>query len=217
MVVSNVHFNRVVVIEGGDGTGKDYQAEQIREVLVARGLDSRNVRIDHEPTDGPIGQEIYKILQGKLPKPSAFEMQKLYDKDRKVHVKNMQEWLENHPRGVIICTRYFYSTIAYGVADGISWEEMMKLTSWTPRPGILIYLDVHPRIAAKRREQRGLPPDHFETLKFQERVCVAYRALPDHGFFEMRLVDGSGEKHQVTKLILAQIMHVLRDAGVPLP
>src|SRR5687767_15714010 len=104
----------LVAFEGLDQSGKQTQAEMLRDRLVAAG---RLVRLLSFPAyDTAIGGELGKALQGDRDYgPDVMQL---------LYVANRYEWKPQMERElqrgtVLICDRYLASSVAYGEALGL--------------------------------------------------------------------------------------------------
>ena len=147
---TNPNKGLFIVIEGMDGAGKDIQAELLRDYLVGLGFD---VLVTNEPSDSRVGKEIRRILSKELPKPSNLELQKMMVEDRRIHLSTV---IEPHlvTGGAVICVRYIYSTLVYGLADGVPLEDLWELNKNFPRPDLALFLDLDVEISLKRIDSR---------------------------------------------------------------
>src|SRR5712671_4519994 len=104
----------LIAFEGLDQSGKETQAQQLRERLREAG---RRVRLMSFPDYGTsIGEEIARALQGERDYGPDV-MQLLYVANRYERKDELLRLLEG---GVtIVCDRYVASSVAYGEAQGI--------------------------------------------------------------------------------------------------
>ncbi len=161
-----------IVLEGLDGCGKSTQAKLLYEWLKKEGY---NALITAEPTRNEIGRCIRKILSGKKrynPKTLSY----LFISDRHEHLeKEIKPALDN--KKIVICERYYHSTIAYQAAQGIDMEYLIELNSFAMdpeiKPDLVIFLDVKPDIAASRTSTGEI----FENEKFLRGVRENYLRL----------------------------------------
>lgn len=154
-----------IVFEGGDGAGSDTQADKLAQVLRSTG---QPVWRTNEPTETHTGFTVRKILRGELEHPGALKIQQLMVADRKRHLDEIQQHLASG--SVVICVRYLYSTLAYGMADGIEYKVVWEMNKNFPRPERVFYLDLSPREAMERIVKRGNPQELFEKEEFLTRV-----------------------------------------------
>jgi len=136
----------LVVFEGLDQSGKQTQAERLRDRLVAAG---RTVRLLSFPSyDTHIGAEIGRALKGERDY-AADTMQLLY-------VANRFEWKPEIERElaagtVVVCDRYLASSVAYGEAFGLDGAWLADIQRYLPQPDLTVLLDIEPQVSASRK------------------------------------------------------------------
>ena len=136
----------LVVFEGLDQSGKQTQAERLRDRLVAAG---RSVRLLSFPSyDTHIGAEIGRALKGERDY-AADTMQLLY-------VANRFEWKPEIERElaagtVVVCDRYLASSVAYGEAFGLDGAWLADIQRYLPQPDLTVLLDIEPQVSASRK------------------------------------------------------------------
>jgi dTMP kinase len=157
----------LVVFEGLDQSGKQTQAERLRDRLTAAG---RSVRLLSFPDyETIIGQEIGRALRGERDY-SAEVLQLLY-------VANRYEWKAEIEREraagtIIVCDRYLASSIAYGEAHGLDGVWLKDIQRYLPQPDITFLLDIEPEVSARRKT---VDRDRFERdLSLLSRVRDSY-------------------------------------------
>jgi dTMP kinase len=160
----------LIVFEGLDQSGKQTQAERLRDRLVALGRDVR--LISFPDYDTHIGNEIARALAGER-EYDADVMQLLY-------VANRYEWRPVIERlldagTLIVSDRYLASSVAYGEAFGLDREWLLAIQEFLPLPSITIMLDIAPATAVTRK---ATGRDRFErNLALQTRVRASYTRL----------------------------------------
>ncbi|MCJ7720738.1 MAG: dTMP kinase [Candidatus Hadarchaeum sp.] len=160
---------KLVSIEGIDGCGKSTHAKILARWLRARGY---KVVVTDEPTNGPIGRIIKRILRGELKVPVAAEAL-LFAADRLHHLDKLI--LPAMRAGKIVITeRYTYSSLAYQSARGLNLQWIANINEKAPRPDMAVLIDVPAEIALRRiKGAREL--DTFERdLKLQRKVRTKY-------------------------------------------
>ena len=136
----------LVVFEGLDQSGKQTQAERLRDRLVAAG---RTVRLLSFPSyETHIGAEIGRALKGERDY-AADTMQLLY-------VANRFEWKPEIERElaqgtVVVCDRYLASSVAYGEAFGLDGAWLSEIQRYLPQPDLTVLLDIEPQVSASRK------------------------------------------------------------------
>jgi dTMP kinase len=157
----------LVAFEGLDQSGKQTQAERLRDWLTSAG---RSVRLHSFPDyETVIGAEIGRALRGERDY-TADVMQLLY-------VANRYEWKGEILRAkeagtVIVCDRYLASSIAYGEAHGLDGEWLTEIQKYLPQPDVTFLLDIAPEVSARRKT---VDRDKYERdLALLARVRESY-------------------------------------------
>jgi dTMP kinase len=158
----------LIVFEGLDQSGKQTQAELLRDRLKA---DHRKTRLLSFPDYGTsIGEEIARALQGER-EYGPDVMQLLYVANRYERKPDLQRWLDGGL--VLVCDRYIASSIAYGEAQGLDPAWLVDIQKFLPSPAATIWLDIAPETAASRK---SMDRDRYERdLAMQTRVRESYR------------------------------------------
>jgi dTMP kinase len=190
-----------IVLEGIDGCGKSTQARMLARWLRSMG---HGVVLTDEPTDGPIGAFIRKILRGKVRVPISAEVG-LFAADRMWHLGNVI--LPALGQGkIVISERYVCSSIAYQSSRGATVREILAANRYTPEPDLAVLLDITPEVSA-RRMRKSL--DEFERDGgLQRTVRERYLALAREG--KLVLVDGSQDPRRVQEEIRRLVEPLLR-------
>ena len=136
----------LIAFEGLDQSGKQTQAERLRDRVVHGG---RLVRLLSFPAyDTAIGTEIGRALQGDRDY-GADVMQLLYVANR-YELKPQIEF-ELSRGTVLICDRYLASSVAYGEAQGLDEAWLMEIQKHLPQPDVTFLLDINPDVSASRK------------------------------------------------------------------
>ena len=136
----------LIAFEGLDQSGKQTQAERLRDRVVEAG---RMVRLLSFPAyDTAIGAEIGRALQGER-EYGPDVMQLLYVANR-YELKPQIEF-ELKRGTVLICDRYLASSIAYGEAQGLDASWLSEIQTHLPQPDITFLLDIGPDVSARRK------------------------------------------------------------------
>lgn len=98
----------------------------------------------------------------------------------RLEVAKHLEHLQRDSRHTIVCDRYWPSGYAYGSADGLDPELLVKLHASLPQPDVFILVDCPVGVAADRVKARG--GDKAEVyerrgLAYFERVQAAFNEL----------------------------------------
>ncbi|HUW40559.1 MAG TPA: dTMP kinase [Rectinemataceae bacterium] len=202
-IAENPVLPKFIVLEGTDGTGTTTQLKTIHEALARAGIPHWTTC---EPTDGPIGRLIRRILGGEL-RAAPGTVAHLFAADRHEHLYGAEGIAERLGRGeVVVCDRYILSSLAYqGSACGL--QLPLSLNAAFPLPGLLLYFDVDPHLSMSRIEGRERR-DIYETLSFQELVRSTYEEamrLYEPSGMEIRRIDASLTRAEVSGAVLADL------------
>jgi dTMP kinase len=157
----------LVAFEGLDQSGKQTQAEQLRDRLVEAG---RQVRLLSFPAyETPIGAEIRRALHGDR-EWGADVMQLLYIANRYEARPLIEQELAQGT--ILICDRYAASSIAYGETQGLDASWLRDVQRFLPQPDLTFLLDIDPEISARRK---ATDRDKYERdLMLLARVRESY-------------------------------------------
>lgn len=181
----NRYSGKFIVVEGLDGSGLSTQARLLRDFLVKKGY---KVILTKEPTlDSEAGKKIRKILDKKF-KVKPRQLQELFAKDRKEHLKNLI--IPALKKGkIVISDRYFFSSFAYGKTQGLPLKWLIKINSKFLLPDLIFLLRVSLKICLKRIHKRGNEKTVFEEKEKLAKVYQNYKRLTKK-FKNVKLIDG---------------------------
>jgi dTMP kinase len=158
----------LIAFEGLDQSGKQTQAERVRDHVRALGRECRLLSFPDYTT--PIGTEILKALHGERDYAPDV-MQLMYVANRYEKRGEMQTALEGGT--VLVCDRYLASSIAYGEAQGLEAGWLRDIQKFLPQPDLTILLDIAPQTAVQRK---AADRDRYERdLALLSRVRESYR------------------------------------------
>jgi len=163
---------RLIAFEGLDQSGKQTQAELLRDRLRGEGYKARLVSFPDYATS--IGEEIARALQGER-EYGPDVMQLLYVANRYERKDDLQRWLDGGL--ILVCDRYMASSIAYGEAQGLEAAWLSDMQQYLPPAALTILLDIAPETAVGRK---AVDRDRYERdLAMQERVRASYHRLAE--------------------------------------
>lgn len=196
---------RLIVFEGGEGTGKSTQAQ-----LLANDLDALLTR---QPGGTDLGRQIREIVlssddNGLTDRAEAL----LMAADRAHHVETVIEPALAAGRDVV-CDRFIGSTVAYqGYGRGLDVDMVRAISGWAAGglwPDVTILLTVPQQVADARR---GATSDRIEAAgaAFHQRVLDGFLAQADDDDDNWITVDGSGSIEEVRDLVHDALFEMLR-------
>src|ERR1700747_2569287 len=136
----------LIAFEGLDQSGKQTQAELLRDRLKQEGHKCRLVSFPDYGTS--IGEEIARALQGER-EYSPEVMQLLYIANRYERKGDLQRWLDGGL--ILVCDRYTASSVAYGEAFDLDPSWLREWQKYLPPAALTIMLDIAPETAAARK------------------------------------------------------------------
>jgi dTMP kinase len=158
----------LIAFEGLDQSGKETQAQQLRERLREAG---KKVRLLSFPDYGTsIGEEIARALAGERDYGPDV-MQLLFVANRHERREAIIEWLAGGL--ILVCDRYRASSIAYGEAQGLDPRWLEQIQEMLPAADLTLFLDIEAATAASRKAHDR---DKYERdLALLTRVSASYR------------------------------------------
>ena len=194
----------LIVLEGGDGSGKTTQAKVLSSELRREGY---KVKPTAEPSRSAAGRLIRrKILHGKKASPEVEAL--LFAADRFLHIES--EILPAVAGGkIVVCDRYMYASFAYQGAQGVDMHWLREINRFAVKPDLALYLDVPAEMGMRRiKRKRSV----LEELKLQRQVRDEYLKLVEAG--ELTLVDATQPITKVSENVMELVTRRLRELGI---
>ncbi len=186
----------LIAFEGLDQSGKETQAQQLRERLREAGHKARLLSFPDYGTS--IGEEIARALQGEREYGSDV-MQLLFVANRHERREAILEWISGGL--VLLCDRYRASSVAYGEAQGLDPAWLEDIQRFLPPADLTIYVDIAPETAAKRKAHDR---DRYERdLALLGRVRESYRRQAAQPGWV--IIDGEQPKDAIGEQVFAAV------------
>jgi dTMP kinase len=190
-------MGHLIAFEGLDQSGKQTQAEMLRDQLKAGGARSRLVSFPDYATS--IGEEIARALQGER-EYGPDVMQLLYIANRYERKTDLHRWLDGGL--VLLCDRYVASSVAYGEALGLDAAWLNDIQKFLPAPSLTVLLDIAPETAVQRK---AVDRDRYERdLALQSRVRDSYRRQAAER--DWVCLDGERSKEAIAADVLSAVV-----------
>jgi dTMP kinase len=190
----------LIAFEGLDQSGKQTQAELLRDSLREGGRKARLVSFPDYATS--IGEELARALQGER-EYGPDVMQLLYIANRYERKPDLLRWLEGGL--ILVCDRYTASSIAYGEAFDLDPAWLTDMQKFLPTPALTILLDIAPETALKRKT---VDRDRYERdLALQSRVRESYRRQAAAGQWVQ--LDAERHKDEIAADVRAAVDQIL--------
>jgi dTMP kinase len=187
---------RFIVVDGLDGCGKDTHAKRIASLIEAKG--ERAAIVSH-PSDRRFGRISKASLQSSG-KVARFWATFFFIADVLVSVKGLRK-----QEGTVIFVRYLMGA-AY-LPKPLAPYGYRLFRNLLPFPDVAIFIDIEPKVAIRRIEERDHEREMFETEeKLIEVRGVAKSLLSD----EWVVIDNSIDGEEPFKAVEA----VLRNRSI---
>jgi len=202
---------RFLVFEGIDGSGKTTQIRKIHQQLVKQG---RNAVATCEPTYGPVGTLIRKMLAGSV-ETDQLTIASLFAADRTDHLLNRANGVKAmvDEGQVVLCDRYYFSSYAYH-AQYMEMDWVIQANALNARilkPTATLFIDVDPDICLERILANRDSLDMYEKIDILKRVrdnyFLAFERLKDQE--QVIIIDGNDSPARVEELIWKEIQQLL--------
>ena len=186
----------LIAFEGLDQSGKQTQAELLRDRLKQSGRKARLVSFPDYGTS--IGEEIARALAGER-EYGPDVMQLLYVANRYERKDDLRRWLDGGL--ILVCDRYTASSVAYGEAFGLDPAWLTDMQKFLPPPALTIMLDIAPDTAAQRK---AVDRDRYERdLALLGRVRDSYRRQAADG--KWLVLDGERSKDIIADEVFSAV------------
>ena len=212
--MSGIKQGRVIVFEGGEGSGKSTQLRRLSAVLADRSVAHVCLR---EPGGTPLGTEVRRILldRASVIDPRAEAL--LFMASRAQLVQ--REIRPAIARGdAVLLDRFFLSTYAYQIAGHRLHEEDVRQANRFATDGLLpdltILLTFPTRAGLDRAAGRASSHDRMEAMgeSFHERVAVALGSFAEPAWQTEHpecgpivAVDAGGTEDEVAERVLVVV------------
>ena len=181
----------LLAIEGIDKAGKDTQARLLEEKMAQKKCAVK--RLSFPDYETPLGKEIKKFLLGKISlRPEVRQL--LYVANRWERENDMVHWLEKG--AFVIADRYIPSGLAYGIANGLSLNWMLRLEEGLPKTNVVILVDIPVEVSLSRGRKGDIYEEDRELLI---KVRKSYQELAQK--FNWITVNGEADVEEVFKAI----------------
>ncbi|MEA2036364.1 MAG: dTMP kinase [Nanoarchaeota archaeon] len=195
--------SKFIVFDGLDGSGKGEMITRLKDYLSQKGF---NVLVTMEPTDGEYGKQARAILKTEDdPNANAEKCLELFVKDRAEHITKEIEPFLSKENSIVICDRYYYSTIAFQHTQGIELNKLILENAMFRKPDITFILDLDAQLALERIENRGQSKEKFEQLEFMKSLRQNFLMLKGQLDDNIVITDASKSKDEVFTQIKEEI------------
>ncbi len=175
-----------IVIEGLDGTGKSTVVRRLARIMNEPDCMPGCVKLTFEPHDpSACGVYIRQVLMHRIKAPLhtlalAFAVNRADHCNRDVAPFLAQA---NSRERVVICDRYYLSSLVYQTDDSISMSRIMRLNESAITPDLTLFLNASDKTCYSRMRTREQPRELFETSlrKTRNKYLDAMQFLTERG------------------------------------
>lgn len=173
-----------ITLEGPEGSGKSTQGKLLTEHLQARGY---NVLLTREPGGTAISQQVRQILMDMKNKSMYPATEFLLFSSARAQLVRERIGPHLEAGGVVICDRYFDSSLAYqGYGHGLPLETIQAVTAFATdnvSPDLTLLLDIDPERGLRRRLSNGAEWTRLDdyALAFHQRVREGFLTMARSG------------------------------------
>lgn len=213
---------KLIVIEGGDGSGKATQAKLLLNYLKKEKIPS--VHISFPRYKSHWGKIIEKYLTGGFGDPTKLDpyfSAMLYANDRLAFKDELEKLLMAGK--IVVCDRYVPSNIGHQAVKIKSLESRVKFIEWLedfeygymgiPKEDVVVYLSVPAGVSQKLMKGR-VKDKHESSVSYSGEVVKVYEDLAKVRKHWVRVDCAPGGKIEKPQEIHEEIVDVLRKRNV---
>ena len=205
-----------ITFEGIDGSGKTTQIELLNSFLKQSGFD---VVLTREPGGTEIGDKIRKILLDSKNIQMSYRAETLlFLASRAELVSKIIQPSLNQGK-IIICDRFFDSTIAYqGIARQLGAEKILDMSLWATEniiPDLTFLLSIDVWECENRLKNGKKKKDRIEKeeVDFKSKIQEGYMQLAGKNKERFVIVDGCLGIESVFAVVKSNTLRVLKSKG----
>ena len=200
-----------IVIEGLDGSGKTSVTTELKKRLNDKSPDC--VKLTYEPHNPSCaGEFIRDVLEKRITQFDSRVLALAYAANRLDHGSRViSPWLEKGKNRIIICDRYYLSSLVYQSDEHFSFEQVMSLNEKARKPDIIFFLNVDSNVCYQRLKIRNQPAEIFDKNleEFRNKYLSAIKFLQKER--QEKVVEING--NQTVMQVVADILKVLAEGG----
>ena len=197
-----------IVFEGLDGSGKSTQQQLLNYKLQSDKISNISFR---EPGSTVIGDQIIKILQSDQKLSPLSELLLFYVSRSAIIEEKIKPALANYD--VVICDRYFYSSIAYqGYGRGMNIGFINQINDEVVKniiPDLIFYMDIS---WEEKKKRKGINiNDRFEKEDrvFHNKVRSGYKSMAKKDSDKWKIIDAEENVENISSFIYKTVKYNL--------
>lgn len=198
-----------IVLDGIDGSGKSEMINRLHNYIFSLNKKYR-ILSTREPTYGKYGKQAREILlNDKNPEKNSEKCLELFVKDRKEHLSALVKPFLLQDNGdnvnIVLCDRYYYSTIAFQSAQGLNIKEIIEKNKRFLKPTVAFVLDLPVRLALERLGIRGEAKEKFEQKEFMIKLRRNFLELRNRLDDNLVIISASKSRDKVFESIRERV------------
>ncbi|MCL5069656.1 MAG: dTMP kinase [Actinobacteria bacterium] len=206
-----------ITFEGIDGSGKTTQIELLSSFLKQSGFD---VVLTREPGGTDIGDKIRKILLDSKNIQMSYRTETLLFLASRAELVSKVIQPSLNQGKIIICDRFFDSTIAYqGIARQLGAEKILDMSLWATEnivPDLTFLLSIDVLECENRIKNGKKKKDRIEKeeIDFKSKIQEGYMQLAGKNKKRFVIVDGCLNIESVFAVVKNNTLRVLKSKGL---
>jgi len=203
-----------ITFEGIDGSGKTTQIELLNSFLKQSGFD---VVLTREPGGTDIGDKIRKILLDSKNIQMSYRAETLLFLASRAELVSKVIQPSLNQGKIIICDRFFDSTIAYqGIARQLGAEKILDMSLWATEniiPDLTFLLSIDVWECENRLKNGKKKKDRIEKeeIDFKSKIQEGYMQLAGKNKERFVIVDGCLDIESVFAVVKNNTLRVLKS------
>jgi dTMP kinase len=206
-----------ITFEGIDGSGKTTQIELLNSFLKQSGFD---VVLTREPGGTDIGDKIRNILLDSKNIQMSYRAETLLFLASRAELVSKVIQPSLNQRKIVICDRFFDSTIAYqGIARQLGAEKILDMSLWATEniiPDLTFLLSIDVWECENRIKNGKKKKDRIEKeeIDFKSKIQEGYMQLAGKNKKRFVIVDGCLDIESVFAMVKTNTLRVLKSKGL---
>lgn len=206
-----------ITFEGIDGSGKTTQIELLNSFLKQSGFD---VVLTREPGGTGIGDKIRKILLDSKNVQMSYRAETLLFLASRAELVSKVIQPSLNQGEIVICDRFFDSTIAYqGIARQLGAEKILDMSLWATEnviPDLTFLLSIDVWECENRIKNGKKKKDRIEKeeVDFKSKIQEGYMQLAGKNKERFVIVDGCLDIENVFAVVKRNTLRVLKSKGL---
>jgi dTMP kinase len=199
-----------VTLEGGEGSGKSFQAWELYQRMSRKAI---SVRLTHEPGGTPLGDRVSHWLKWQVGMEVSPLTELLFFNASRSQLVDKVIRPELAAGRTIICDRFADSTIAYqGYGRGLAPAVVRlinDIATQGTKPDLTVLLDISVADGMARKKSELADRFEKEDIAFHERVRQGYLKLANEEPERWLVVDANQPKEKIAETIWRRVSSLL--------